>query len=94
MADPRFGTPDEAALAKDMYRAWVGGMSKSDVEQRFLGTSRAHGKRFSIIVKKHLGIETEKQHPLAAENERLRLLLRSYGIDPDSSPIDTDIEGQ
>jgi hypothetical protein len=84
--DPRLGTGQEHKLAQDRYRAWIGGMTKSDIEQRFLGTSRAHGKRFSTMVRKHLGINTEKQHPLIVENERLRELLWSYGIDPDSAP--------
>jgi hypothetical protein len=83
MADPRLDTAEEPALARDMYKAWRDGMSKSDVERRFLGTSRAHGKRFSTLVRMHLGIETERRHPLAVENERLRLLLRDCGIDPD-----------
>ena len=73
-------------MARDMYKEWLDGEAKSDVELRYLGTGRAHGKRFSLLVKKHLGIDTEKQHPLAAENERLRQLLRSHGIDSDSSP--------
>lgn len=90
MADSRLGTSHEASLVRDMYNAWTGGMTKSDVEQRFLGTSRAHGKRFSLMVKKHLDIDTEKQHPLAEENQRLRRLLEEHGIDPDSMATDVD----
>lgn len=84
-ADPRLGTSDERALARDMYEAWLAGMTKSDVEERFLGSSRAHGKRFSLLVKKHLGIDTERAHPLTVENERLRRVLRTHGIDPDTA---------
>ena len=90
MPDPRLGTAEEQATARDMYKEWLGGKAKSDVELRYLGTSRAHGKRFSLIVKKHLGIDTEKQHPLTVENERLRTLLRAHRIDPDSDPPDTE----
>lgn len=90
MADPRLGTHEEASMARDMYKDWLAGKTKSDVEQRYLGTSRAHGKRFSLMVKKHLGIDTEKQHPLTVENERLRRLLRANGIDPDSPPPASD----
>ena len=84
MADARLGTAEEGSLGHDMYAAWVGGMTKSDVEQRFLGTNRAHGKRFSLLVRHHLGVDTEKRHPLAVENDRLRNLLKRHGIDPDS----------
>ena len=80
--DPRLGTDREHELARDMYSAWVAGAPKSDIEMRFLGTSRAHGKRFSIIVKRNLGIDTERIHPLAAENARLRKILKEHGIDP------------
>lgn len=86
MPNPRLGTSDEASLARDMYKEWLAGNAKSDVELRYLGTSRAHGKRFSLMVKKHLGINTEKEHPLPVDNERLRSLLRAHGIDPDSDP--------
>lgn len=84
MPDPRLGTSDEASMARDMYKEWLDGKTKSDVELRYLGTSRAHGKRFNLMIKKHLGIDTEKAHPLTIENERLRALLRAHGIDPDS----------
>lgn len=82
--DPRLGTELEVSLARDMYRVWVQGMPKSVVEERYLGTDKAHGKRFSNLVKKHLDIDTEREHPLAAENARLRALLRKHGINPDS----------
>ena len=82
--DPRLGTPDERELAQEMFRKWISGTPKSHLEERYLGTSQAHGKRFSNMVKSHLDIETERQHPMAAENKRLRELLRNHGIDPDS----------
>ena len=81
--DHRLGTVRERELARDMYDAWLSGVPKSDVELRFLGTSRAHGKRFSLIVERNLGIQTEQVHPLAAENARLRALLKDHNIDPD-----------
>lgn len=80
--DARLGTDREVELARDMYRAWQSGVAKSEIERRFLGTTRAHGKRFSTIVRNNLGIETERVHPLAVENQRLRALLRRHGIDP------------
>lgn len=87
--DSRLGTSREGDLARDMYRAWINGMNKSDIERRYLGTGRAHGKRFSSMVKKHLGIDTEKEHQLTVENRRLRSLLKAHGIDPDSDPRST-----
>lgn len=83
--DKRLGTERERELAVEMYQAWQAGTTKSDLENRYLGTSRAHGKRFSGLIRASLGIETERRHPLAVENERLRQLLREHGIDPEGT---------
>ncbi len=82
--DSRYGTTQEPAMVKEMYRLWrYDGTPKSTLEIRSFGAAQAHGKRFTALVKRHLGIDTEKQHPLAAEVERLRALLVQHGIDPD-----------
>jgi hypothetical protein len=66
-----------------MYDEWVKGASKSDLERRYLGKNESHGKLFTGLVRRFLGHETERRHPLVAENVRLRALLRQHGIDPD-----------
>jgi hypothetical protein len=63
-----------------MYAEWEAGKSK---ERRYLGRDGSHGKLFTSLVRRFLGRETEEQHPLAVENERLRALLRRHAIDPD-----------
>jgi hypothetical protein len=70
-----------------MYAEWEsGGISKSAVERRYIGKSTHHGKLFTKLVRRHLGIETERRAPLAQEVMRLRALLVEHGIDPDSPP--------
>ena len=56
-----------------MYEEWKGGAPKSELERRYLGKPGSHGKLFSSLVRRHLGIETERSHPLVKENERLTL---------------------
>lgn len=67
-----------------MYEEWQKGVPKSYLEEKYLKKTESHGKLFSNGVRRHLGIETEKQHPLVQENARLRNLLKKHGIDPDS----------
>lgn len=58
-------------------------MSESDLDRRYLGKYESRGKLFSNLVRRYLGHQTEKRHPLVVENARLRALLRRHGIDPD-----------
>lgn len=54
-----------------MYSDWRAGASKSELERKYLGKGESHGKVFSSLVRRYLGIETERTHPLVKENERL-----------------------
>lgn len=82
---------DEKILRK-MYEEWMGGAPKSALEEKYLKRTGSHGKLFSNLVRRELGIETERRHNLAAENDRLReenhrlqALLTRHGIAiPDS----------
>lgn len=85
MSEPAEASVDLATVRK-MYEEWRQGVAKSTLEARYLGKSSSHGKAFSSLVRKRLGIETERRSGMVAENERLRALLRSNGIDPDSAP--------
>lgn len=73
-----------------MYDEWRDGATKSELERRYLHKPESHGKLFSTLVRNHLGIETERRSSasdeiaqLRTENERLRALLRTHGIDPE-----------
>ncbi|GIU86703.1 MAG: hypothetical protein KatS3mg009_1218 [Acidimicrobiia bacterium] len=75
---------------RHMYDEWCAGAKKSELERRYLRKPESHGKLFSSLVRRHLGIETERHRSetgeitrLRAENERLRTLLRAHGIDPE-----------
>lgn len=68
-----------------MHEEWQRGVPKSYLEEKYLKRTASHGKLFSSLVRRYLGIETERSHPLAEENERLRKLLKKHGIDPDSA---------
>ncbi len=65
-----------------MHREWEEGASKSELERKYLGKPESHGKLFSGLVRRHLGIETEKESALSRENTELRTVLRAHGIDP------------
>ena len=54
-----------------MYAEWKEGAPKSDLERRYLSKSGSHGKLFSSLVRRYLGIETERSHPLVKENRVL-----------------------
>ena len=71
---------------EDMYQRWKNGEAKSTLEIEYLGRTGSHGKLFTSLIRTHLGIETERKSKTVLENERLRTLLHSYGIDPDSPP--------
>ena len=66
-----------------MYARWQQGATKSGLEIEYLGKVESHGKLFSSLVRRHLGIETEKRSSSALEIDRLRRLLLANGIDPD-----------
>lgn len=77
-----------------MYEQYLRGASKSSLEREYLDKPESHGKVFSSLVRKYLGVETEKRSALANENERLRRLLRRLGVvDPSrlesTHPTDT-----
>jgi hypothetical protein len=68
-----------------MYSEWkVGGRSKSAIERRYIGKSTHHGKLFTKLVREYLHLETERTSSLKLENQRLRSLLQSHGINPDA----------
>jgi hypothetical protein len=70
-----------------MYNEYESGVPKSQLERRYLGKPESHGKVFSALVRKYLGVETEKRSTLAVENARLKRLLRSLGVtDFDTEP--------
>ncbi len=68
---------------REMFERWQQGETKSALEIEYLGKVESHGKLFSSLVRRHLGIETEKRSPSALEIARLRQLLVDNGIDPD-----------
>jgi hypothetical protein len=78
----------ESLISRDnawqMYLEWRDNkVPKSLLEQQYMGISQAHGKRFTSVVRQYFGIDTEKQHPMAVENHKLKEILRRSGIDPD-----------
>lgn len=82
---------------RQMYEEWeTEGVPKSVVEARYLRTRRFHGKLFSRLVLKYLGIETQHPHKmtnrvkeLEIQVARLRNLLRDHGIQvPDDDVTD------
>lgn len=70
---------------REMHRRWQAGASKSSLEIEYLGKVGSHGKLFTSLVRRYLGIETEKRSATALEVDRLRRLLLAHGIDPDES---------
>ena len=78
-----------------MYREWLGGRgSKSKLERRFLGVATHHGKLFTRLVVKYLGIQTARPHQMRElvaaqrhEIDRLQGLLTAAGIDASRSPF-------
>ena len=73
----------DKAILERMYQEWLEGARKGALEERYLGKTTSHGKLFTALVREHLGHETERRSRLAAENARLRAMLRENGIDPD-----------
>lgn len=79
----------DLATLRAMYQQWQRGVPKTHLEAQYLHKTQSHGKLFSSLVKRYLGHETERTHPLAEEaarlrdeNRRLRDLLQRHGIDP------------
>lgn len=77
----------EETLAQ-MYAEWQAGVPKSRLEEKYLKKTESHGTLFSGLVRRYLGKETERAHPLSAEvarlreeNERLRQLLKRHAIE-------------
>lgn len=70
------------AELETMYAEFLNGVSKSELERKYLGKPESHGKLFSSLVLRYLGIETEKRSPQSREVERLQRLVRSLGADP------------
>jgi hypothetical protein len=68
---------------REMHERWQQGATKSALEIEYLGKVESHGKLFSSLVRRYLGIETEKRSASALEIDRLRRLLHKHGIDPD-----------
>jgi len=69
---------------REMHRRWQEGESKSALEIEYLDKVGSHGKLFSSLVRRYLGIETERRSASALEIDRLRRLLHKHGIDPDA----------
>jgi hypothetical protein len=76
----------DMATLREMHARWQQGASKSSLEIEYLGKVESHGKLFSSLVRRYLGIETEKRSSGALEIDRLRRLLHAHGIDPDTDP--------
>ena len=87
----------DMATLEAMYRDWRDNkIPKSVVEARYLRTRRNHGKLFYRLVRDYLKIETQEAHPLKRriddlteecadlrrENEALRSMLKTHGLDP------------
>ena len=76
-----------------MLDEWRGGAKKSELERRYLNRPESHGKLFTTLVRRHLGIETERRSTqsarlaeLESELARLRELLAAHGIDATPPP--------
>ncbi|MFZ4434492.1 MAG: hypothetical protein ACOYOQ_14965 [Microthrixaceae bacterium] len=85
---------EEYGIDLDTLRAmldeWRAGANKSALERRYLNRPESHGKLFTTLVRRHLGVETERRssqtgriRDLEAEVARLRDLLLIAGIDPE-----------
>lgn len=67
----------DLAVVRRMYNEWSEGKaSKSELERRYLNNGHSHGKLFSALVKRHLGVDTEQTHPLVKENRRLNMRVK------------------
>ena len=83
---------------RQMYQEWLDGAKKSDLERRYLNKPESHGKLFTSLVRRHLGVHTERKSAISVERDsllaevsRLRKLLRDHNIDPDAGDV-TDTE--
>jgi hypothetical protein len=79
----------DLATLRLMYEDWSDRkVPKSVVEARYLRTRRHHGKLFNSLVRRYLGVETERPSAsrqriltLEAENRHLRKLLELHQIE-------------
>lgn len=85
----------DLATLREMLDEWRGGAKKSELERRYLNRPESHGKLFTTLVRRHLGIETERRSPQSAriaqlESKviRLRALLEAHGIDAAPPPAE------
>ena len=69
-------------LASEMLARFQAGESKSSVEIEYWNDGTSHGKRFTMFVRRELGVETEGRARQSLELERLASLLRRSGISP------------
>src|SRR3990172_1245384 len=67
---------------RKMYAEYEAGVSKSELEREYLHKPESHGKLFSNLVRRYLGIDTERRAAMAKEVTRLQALVRSLGADP------------
>lgn len=63
-------------VSKSQLRLWLDehlqdGRAKSEIEYTELNDPSSHGKRITKLWRDQLGVETEGQSALAAENQRL-----------------------
>jgi Protein of unknown function (DUF3644) len=71
---------EEHKLAREMYRRYQAGESKSSLEVEYWNNASSHGKKFSSFIRAQLGIETEGVSPQTQEIRRLQGILRRSGI--------------
>ena len=67
-------------------KQWRRGRSKNDIERTEMNDPYSHGKRITRLWRERLNVETEEDHPMRREIQRLRDLLERSGIDPDEEP--------
>jgi hypothetical protein len=73
----------DAHYVQRMYRLWEGAgghLTKKDIESKFFGDERSNGKQFNRLVKLHLNIDVEAEHPMSERIAYLESLLKEHGI--------------
>ena len=75
MADLEDHGIDNRTLQKTFDEWKSGGSSKSELGPHYPGKTESDGKVFSSLVRRYLGKQTEKTHPLVAENIRLQRVV-------------------
>lgn len=62
------------AWLRELHTRWSREqITKVDIERNYFDDVKSQGKRITREWRERLGIETEEQHPLVAENERLKI---------------------